>query len=65
MQEGEQWALYIPANLACPDARKRGLNGFEPLILIVELIPPVAANRRWFAVACASAAELPLPNASV
>jgi FKBP-type peptidyl-prolyl cis-trans isomerase FklB len=44
MQEGAQWELYIPPNLAFPGARKRGPHGFEPLILTVELISVIAAD---------------------
>ena len=44
MQEGAQWELYIPPNLAFPGARKRGTHGFEPLILTLELISVVAAE---------------------
>jgi FKBP-type peptidyl-prolyl cis-trans isomerase/Domain amino terminal to FKBP-type peptidyl-prolyl isomerase len=45
MQEGAQWELYIPASLAYTGVRKRGPNGFEPLILTVELISVVAVNQ--------------------
>jgi FKBP-type peptidyl-prolyl cis-trans isomerase len=44
MEEGAQWELYIPANLAYPGTRKRGPHDFEPLILTVELISVVAAE---------------------
>jgi len=43
MQEGAQWELYIPPNLAYPGTRKRGRFGFEPLILTVELVSVHAA----------------------
>jgi predicted nucleic acid-binding Zn-ribbon protein len=41
MEEGAQWELYVPANLAYPGIRKRGSFGFEPLIMTVELISVV------------------------
>jgi FKBP-type peptidyl-prolyl cis-trans isomerase len=44
MEEGAQWELYIPPNLAFPGVRKRGPHGYEPLILTVELVSVVAAE---------------------
>jgi predicted nucleic acid-binding Zn-ribbon protein len=41
MQEGAQWELYIPPELAYKGVRKRGPRGFEPLILTVELLSVV------------------------
>jgi FKBP-type peptidyl-prolyl cis-trans isomerase len=38
MEEGSQWELYIPANLAHKGStRKRGMLGFEPLVYVLEL----------------------------
>lgn len=38
MEEGAQWELYIPADLAHRgSARKRGMLGHEPLVYIMEL----------------------------
>ncbi len=45
MKEGAQWELYVPTNLAFPGVRKRGPYGFEPLILTMELISVVTAER--------------------
>jgi FKBP-type peptidyl-prolyl cis-trans isomerase len=44
MEEGAQWELYIPADLAYAGVRKRSPYGFEPLILTVELISVVVAE---------------------
>lgn len=44
MREGAQWELYVPANLAYRNVRKRGPYGFEPRILTVELVSVVAAG---------------------
>jgi len=38
MEEGAQWELYIPPDLAHKGGtRKRGMLGFEPLIYVIEL----------------------------